>query len=258
MVILYFLIGLFATVLGSIAGLGGGVIIKPLLDFLGHYDVGTISVLSAAAVFSMATVSMLKARMMKIKLDKTISLLIAIGSIMGGILGKGIFNYLVNTLDIADVVSVFQSAVLALLMIAILILTRQFDKVPHVVIQNKVGIIGVGTLLGLLSAFLGIGGGPLNVIILGLLFSMAPKEASFNSIFIIFFSQLSSLILTGLDTGFAVYDLSVLGYMIVGGVMGGWIGTSFSKFISDQQVRTIFSITIFIILLINVNNIFSL
>ncbi|MGB4608662.1 MAG: hypothetical protein GX243_05760 [Tissierellia bacterium] len=49
--ILYFLITLFATTLGSTSGMGGGVIIKPVLDAFGHYDIETISVLSSVSVF---------------------------------------------------------------------------------------------------------------------------------------------------------------------------------------------------------------
>ncbi|HLQ75126.1 MAG TPA: sulfite exporter TauE/SafE family protein, partial [Alloiococcus sp.] len=56
--LIYFAVGLIATIFGALAGLGGGVIIKPVLDLLGDYDVGTISVLSAATVFSMSVVSL--------------------------------------------------------------------------------------------------------------------------------------------------------------------------------------------------------
>lgn len=70
------------------AGLGGGVIIKPALDFLGHYDVATIGVLSAATVFSMACVSVIKAAQSKIKVKGRVSLILAAGSITGGIIGK--------------------------------------------------------------------------------------------------------------------------------------------------------------------------
>lgn len=258
MIVLYFLIGLFATTLGAVAGLGGGVIIKPLLDLLGDFDVGTIGVLSAATVLSMASVSLAKVKKTKIKMDKTISLLIAIGSIMGGLLGKGIFNYFINSLQLEQGVAIFQSILLAVLMLIILILTHNSDKIPNFFIKNKLIIVSVGLTLGLLSAFLGIGGGPLNVAVLGLLFAMKSKEAAFNSIFVIFFSQMSALIWIGIDTGFGHYDLSMLVFMIIGGIIGGWIGSSLINCISNKQVKAIFTVSVFIILLINLYNVLSI
>ena len=51
MVLIYFLVALLSTICGSIDGLGGGVIIKPVLDFLGDYNIETIGVLSACTIF---------------------------------------------------------------------------------------------------------------------------------------------------------------------------------------------------------------
>ena len=47
MMILYFGIGLLATIFGSLVGLGGGVVIKPVLDAIGTYDLTTIGILSS-------------------------------------------------------------------------------------------------------------------------------------------------------------------------------------------------------------------
>lgn len=57
MTAVYFLIALLATTAGAMTGMGGGVIIKPLLDLLGDYDAATIGVLSALTVFVMSLVS---------------------------------------------------------------------------------------------------------------------------------------------------------------------------------------------------------
>ena len=50
--IIYFLLSLVATTIGSLTGMGGGVIIKPLMDVLGDYDVQTIGVVSSITVFT--------------------------------------------------------------------------------------------------------------------------------------------------------------------------------------------------------------
>ena len=78
--LLYLFIALGATTLGSMAGLGGGVIIKPILDFLGDYNLSTISVLSSFTVFSMAIVSIIKQIRYKFKIEVRKTVLIGIGS----------------------------------------------------------------------------------------------------------------------------------------------------------------------------------
>ena len=51
--VIYTLVILTATSLGAVAGLGGGVIIKPLLDLVGAHDPSTINLYSSVAVFVM-------------------------------------------------------------------------------------------------------------------------------------------------------------------------------------------------------------
>jgi len=54
---LYFLVSLIATTVGSITGMGGGVIIKPILDFIGTYNAQTIGVISSITVLTMSIIS---------------------------------------------------------------------------------------------------------------------------------------------------------------------------------------------------------
>lgn len=255
MIFLYFFIGLFASTVGAIAGLGGGVIIKPLLDLFGHYDLATIGILSASTVLSMATISLIKSRKKEIKIEKSTSIYIAFGSILGGISGKWLFNYVMSVIPFTKVIAIFQSTLLALLMVSIYLLIKNKHKMNRLSIQHKMAILLIGLFLGIISAFLGIGGGPLNVAILALLFSMTPKQASLNSIFIIFFAQSASLLFVTFTTGFQSYNLSMLLYMIIGGITGGWLGSNLTSKVSNQQVETIFNISILLIFLINVYNI---
>lgn len=50
--ILFFCVSFFASIAGAICGIGGGVIIKPVLDMLGLASVATISFLSGCTVLS--------------------------------------------------------------------------------------------------------------------------------------------------------------------------------------------------------------
>ncbi|MEW9109735.1 MAG: sulfite exporter TauE/SafE family protein [Cytobacillus gottheilii] len=255
MFILYFAIGLIATVFGAVAGLGGGVIIKPVLDLFGDFDLPTIGVLSAATVLSMAAVSLIKLRNKEVKIDKGTSSILAAGSILGGLAGKAVFNVIAISLNVPTITAIIQSTLLAILLTLILIYFKKKHNLKSYLLKNGVIIFLVGGSLGFLSAFLGIGGGPLNVAILCLLFSMSTKNAGVNSIFIIFFSQLSALLLIAFSGGFGDYDLSMLYVMIPGGILGGWIGSNIVTKITNSQVEKIFNIAILIIIFINLFNI---
>lgn len=230
------------------------MIIKPVLDMLGHFDVPTIALLSSATVFSMSATSLIKAIRIGVTIKWKVSSNLALGSIMGGIIGKSIFNYLIAYVNNDEFIGFIQSGMLALLLLIIFILVRNMKNLNAFHVQNPLMIFLVGSGLGVLSSFLGIGGGPLNVAVLYLVFSMNVKNTMINSIFIIFFSQLSTLFTVGLTTGFSIYDTSMLGYMIIGGILGGVIGTAAADKVSNNKVESIFNVTIILILFINVYN----
>ncbi len=48
----------FASAAGSICGIGGGVLIRPILDATGRMDVASVSFLSGCTVLSMSAVSL--------------------------------------------------------------------------------------------------------------------------------------------------------------------------------------------------------
>ncbi len=58
----YFIICFIATTIGGISGIGGGVIIKPVLDSFSSMGVASISFLSGCTVLSMSVVSVLRAQ----------------------------------------------------------------------------------------------------------------------------------------------------------------------------------------------------
>ena len=58
-----FLICLIATTAGGISGVGGGVIIKPVLDAFGVLSVSTISFLSGCTVLAMTCYSVIRGRL---------------------------------------------------------------------------------------------------------------------------------------------------------------------------------------------------
>ncbi len=251
---IYFIVGLLATTLGAIAGLGGGVIIKPVLDALGQYSIGTIGILSSATVLSMAIVSLVRALINKVHMDGRRTLILSFGSIIGGVSGKTVFRWLLNSIPNPSTLGMAQSLILALLMVIVLVLVNKKESIRTYNLTHPCAIFVCGFMLGLLSAFLGIGGGPLNVAILALLFSMDTRDAIIHSILIIFFSQFSGLMQVAMITGFSPYQLEKLIYMIPGGIIGGVFGSQLSHRISTESINKLFNSTLVMIICLNLFN----
>ncbi|WP_440895023.1 TSUP family transporter [Amphibacillus sp. Q70] len=253
MIFLYFIIGLLASTIGAIAGIGGGVFIKPMLDFLGHYPVATIGVLSSMTVLSMSIVSLWTRRREVKTMDRTQAILLASGAVLGGLIGKGIFTSLLAYSWVGAV----QTSLLILIFSAVLFYVQFKENFPVFHVKDKRLILIVGLALGLLSAFLDIGGGPHNIALLSLFFAMHAKQAGLYSIFIICFSQLSSMLLTIISVDLLSYDLAMLPGMIIGGILGGAIGSHLSKWLSLSSVEVVFKVVISGLTILNIYNLYT-
>ena len=87
--VLYFLICLAATTAGGISGVGGGVIIKPVLDAVSGMGVATVSFLSGCTVLAMTATSMLRSRGGSVRVEKRRGTLLAVGVRAEGALCAG-------------------------------------------------------------------------------------------------------------------------------------------------------------------------
>lgn len=252
--ILYAIVIFIATFLGSSAGLGGGVIIKPVLDFIGAHDLSMISFLSTSAVFTMAVYSTIKQVRNKVKFDTMMIVLVAIGAMIGGNVGSSLFSYLMKVMD-NDVLRFIQSLSLAILLIVVLINVNVEHK--NLTVKNKFVTFIIGLLLGIISAFLGIGGGPINVAVFIFFFSVDLKSATVYSIATILFSQGSKLFTIATTSGFAIFDLSLLWYTLPMAVLGGIVGTYVNHKANEKLIKQIFNITVVCIILLNLYNAFA-
>ncbi len=251
-ILIYFLVAFGATTFGALAGLGGGVIIKPLLDTLGHYDLSTIGLLSSITVFSMAIVSIYKQSKNGFKANKNL-ILLALGSILGGGIGKSIFAFTLNFFPREDTLSGIQAILLGILLIIVF-----FKKhLPHFHVKNPILITFIGLILGTIASFLGIGGGPINVAVLVMFMALDIKDAAVNSIFIILLSQFSKLSLVLIGEGFAAYNLKMLYVMIPGGILGGLLGSKLNKVVNSETLHTVFNLAVLLIIFINFYNAYN-
>ena len=250
--VLYFLIAIGATTVGSLTGMGGGVIIKPLMDVLHGFDVQTIGVLSSLTVFSMSVVSIGKQMLARTKIPFGTAIPLALGSVMGGLAGEKLLQVIVDALRANSAVTVVQNVVLSL---AVFLYMKNKSRIPSQELRGVVVSLLVGVFLGICSSFLGIGGGPINVALIIYLFSFDTKTATVCSLVTILFAQISKLTTVALTTGFGVFDLSIAPVMIVGAIAGGFIGASLNKKCSEAAVEKAFNAVQLLVLAISIFNI---
>lgn len=253
--VIYFLLALFATTVGSLTGMGGGVIIKPLMDVLGDYNAQTIGIVSSITVFSMALVSVAKQIKAKTKIPFKTAIPLGFGSVMGGFLGEKLLKFIVDLLGINSAVTVIQNSILAVLILCVFLYMRNKSKLDGKHLDGIFISLAVGVFLGVCSSFLGIGGGPINVALIIFLFSASTKTATICSLVTILFAQISKLTTVAFSTGFSEFDLSVAPVMVAGAILGGFIGAGFNKKCKEETVEKAFNGVQLLVLGITIFNI---
>ena len=248
-----FAVCLCASTIGGICGIGG-VIIKPVLDALGLMSVSAISFLSGISAMMMAAISVFRQRKLHLVEVRTGSLL-AVGSIVGGIAGYSLFQAIRAAAQQDALVGMVQAILLGLVTLLTLVYSAFLrSRLRSYEVKAPAACIAIGCLMGLLSSFLGIGGGPINLAILYFAFSMTTKKAAANSLYIILCSQLANLVTYLVRGTVPAFPWPYLLIMAAAGFLGGMLGTRINRRISEKTTERLFSGLLAVIVLICVYN----
>ena len=248
-ILFVFAVCLAASTIGGICGIGGGVVIKPVLDALGVMSVSAVSFLSGLTVLSMAVINVYKSRKSS-ELDAKRSLPMGVGAAVGGVLGKQLFESVKQAAGNDSLVGAIQAIVLGLMVLGMLIYVQNKQKIRTKNVQNAAAGVGIGLALGLCSSFLGIGGGPMNLAVLYYFYSMTTKQAAINSILIILVSQVASLLMSVIKGSIPAFDPLMLVVMVAAGVLGGNVSSKLHKKLSTETTDKLFSALLVLIILI--------
>ena len=238
--ILFFVVAFASSIVGAICGIGGGVVIKPVLDMLQMGAPATINFLSGCTVLSMSLYSVSKAlRAGDSKVEMSTGTPLALGAALGGVVGKELFSAVKTFFNGSPMVGGVQAVALGIITLGTLLYTVNKAKIRTHKTTNKLVCVVIGLGLGIMSSFLGIGGGPINLVVLGFCFSMDTKTAAANSLYIILFSQIASLIAT-LISGVPEFRVMALVLMAAGGIGGGIVGRSLNRKMDNRAVDKLF------------------
>ena len=239
--LMYLVVSFFASIVGAICGIGGGVIIKPVLDLFGLASVSTISFLSGCTVLSMSCYSVGRNMLSgDNRVNFQTGTPLAIGAAIGGVAGNQIFKMIKMLFENQNAVGSVQAGCLAVVTLGTLLYTVFKSRIKTHTIQNKVVCLVIGAVLGLMSSFLGIGGGPINLVVLFYFFSMDTKTAAQNSLYIILFSQITNLLTMLVTRNVPEFSPLALVLMVAGGIGGGIVGRMFNKKMDNKAVDKLF------------------
>lgn len=251
-----FLVTFFACLLGTICGMGGGIIIKPVLDAAGLMSVSTITFLSGCTVIAMTCWNMGKTFLQReAVIDFKNTTFLAVGAAAGGLLGKQLFGMVESLFADKNTAGGVQACLLLTATFATLLYTINKDRIKSKQVDSPVAGLLLGMLLGILGSFLGIGGGPFNVAVLYYFFSMPTKKATQNSLFIVLLSQLTSTAKTIVLDGIPSFDAWILIGMMLFGIVGSEAGRRINKKIDNRQATWLLEGSMVLIMCINVYNI---
>jgi hypothetical protein len=221
------LLGFAAGILGSMIGLGGGIVIVPVLTFFG-FSPALVASNSLFAAFSNAVASTASYAKQK-RIEYSIGLKFGLFAIPGTVLGAFLSH------DITPSLFKILFGIVLIASSAYIFLRRKFEsKERNLSKQVMVLSIGASFFAGMISSLFGIGGGivfvPLMVIAVGL----SMKIAAPTSQFILLFVSASGMVAHSI-LGHPDYYEAIL--LATGAFGGGLVGSRLSLEIDEKKLR---------------------
>ncbi|MFB5623607.1 MAG: sulfite exporter TauE/SafE family protein [Nitrosopumilus sp.] len=229
-------LGFAAGILGSMIGLGGGVIVVPVLTFLGFPPTAAASNSLFAALSNAiaSTISYSKQKRIEYPLGLKLGLLSIPGTVLGALISS----------DVApDVFKILFGFVLIASAAYIFLRKKIETREKTISKQMMVFAIGASFFAGIVSSFFGIGGGIIFVPLMVVGMGMAMKKAAPTSHMILLFASFSGVVVHSL---LGHPDFFQAGLLAIGSFVGGLVGARLSVDIKERYLQILVSVVILI------------
>jgi uncharacterized membrane protein YfcA len=266
---IFLILGLGGMVglLSGIFGVGGGFLMTPLLIFLGVP--AAVAVGTEANQIVASSVSGVLAHWRRGNVDIKMGIILLAGGIVGSTIGVYIFALLreIGQIDLAIKLSfiVFLGIIGSLMLVestrAILRSRRPGGKrrklhqhnwlhgLPFKMRFRKSKLyisallpFGVGLIVGILSAIMGVGGGFIMVPAMIYLLGMPTSVVVGTSLFQIIFVTANVTFLQSVQT--QTVDVVLAGLLLIGGVIGAQFGTRIGAMLRGEQLRGLLALIV--------------
>jgi uncharacterized membrane protein YfcA len=234
-IVIAFLISIFFSLLG----LGGAIIYTPLFLWFGF---PLLTAITMALFLNMITTASASLTYLKQQLvDKKFAYPLLLTSIIGALLG----SYLANKVEMR-VIILFLSVILLIAALRILFFNTIGFKVKQGGSRKIMAGAAIAFIIGVISSFIGIGGGTFIVPLL-LILGFDMKNAVATSAFIITFTSMSGFI-GHVGFGVQTLDLRVLFYTGLAAFAGAQLGSKkVFKHVSSKFISNLFALVLLLI-----------
>ena len=171
------LVGAAGGLLSGAFGVGGGILMVPLLIFFAGMDQRRASATSLAAIIPAAVAGSLT-----YLANGEIDLLAALFVAIGGIVGSWIGTWLLRTLSLGWLRWLFIALLVAVAVRMVLVAPVRGDRLLDLDLLPILGMIALGVVIGIASGLFGIGGGVIMVPAFIALFGMSDLVAKGTSL----------------------------------------------------------------------------
>ncbi|MEO6225251.1 MAG: sulfite exporter TauE/SafE family protein [Sphingomicrobium sp.] len=266
-IVLGFLVG----VLSGMFGIGGGFLTTPLLIFYGIPP--TVAVASATTQITGASVSGLMVHMRRGGVDMKMGGVMIVGGLFGSFAGAGLFRALQSTGQIDVVIGLLYVVILmsigSLMLKDALVALGYVGKKPGSedatprhnrwvsslplrsrfyssgLYLSPIAPLALGFIAGILTVFLGIGGGFILVPAMIYLLAMPARVVIGTSLLMVLVVSGSTTMVHALTT--RAVDIVLAGLLLVGGVVGAQYGAILTTRIKPDLLRLALAIIILVV-----------
>lgn len=260
-ILLAVFIGFLAAFVGSLVGLGGGIVFVPTMLFLHEYvpvfswatpqTIVGISLVTMIFTGMSSTVAYLKMK----RVDVKTGLIFLIGSIPGSIFGSWL-----NTKFNVEQFSLYFGLLMVVIFFLMLIDRNKIKRNKDIKVTKQTRTFEVdgevhhynvpfipafllAMIVGMLSGLFGIGGGTISVPAMILLFGIPVQVAIGTSMFIIFFISIVSAS-THIALGHIAW--AYVAFFVIGSYIGGTVGAKTSARFKGKTLEWFLRIVILI------------
>lgn len=229
-------LGFAAGILGSMIGLGGGIIVVPVLTFFGFPPTLAASN-SLFAAFSNAVASTVSYSRQK-RIDYSLGLKLGLLCIPGTVLGAYVSS------DVTPAIFKILFGIVLVSSAFYIFLRKKIEtKEKNLTKLTIIFVIAASFFAGIISSFFGIGGGIIFVPLMVVGIGMTMKKAAPTSQFILLFASLSGIITHSI---LGHPDFIQAGLLATGAFVGGIIGARLSLDVKERSLQILVSAIIII------------
>lgn len=251
--LIYFFIVVFANIIGSFSGMGGGIIIKPLVSIASHLPLETVLFYSNLSIIVMCFTSFIYSQWKKTTKYGKDALYICLGSLTGGLVGSILLNLGLSSLE--SIMKELQIALTIITIVAGIWYQCKGKPVQHLW-TTPWKIFCIGAIMGAFSILLGIGGGPLNVLLLMMLLGFPLKKATSYSLISVLGSVSIRVIMSFDHIHQIQYQTSTMLVFMGSAFVGAIIGILIKKHLNMKNFKKLYISTLGGVILLNIINLF--